>query len=123
MIKTNKVVALVRDFPFAARLAKIAKENGATIQNFDDARRLIASAKESPPTFVVLDWDKCEADAFKVLKEFAGDADLRGVPTVGYLSGGNPFLKKEAERAGCHRVYGKTGFIKGLNDLFLRYTI
>jgi len=70
---------------------------------------------------VVLDWDDCEAEAFKLLSAFSFNESLRRIPTIGYLSQAKRHLKDEAQNAGCHRVYGKTEFTKGIEDLFMRY--
>jgi DNA-binding response OmpR family regulator len=116
------VMGLVADMNFAARIAKTAKQYGMNIHNCDRAEILISHAGKNRPLFVVLDWDGCESEAFKVLKEFAANADLRKVPVVGCLSSSKAGLKPVAEKAGCDRVYFKTEFFRVLSELFIRYT-
>lgn len=115
------MVGLVSKVDLATRLAKVAKEFGLTVRNSDQASTVVRWAKEKAPLFVILDWDGCEAEAFKVLKEFSADADLKKVPRVGCLSQEKFNLKREAEMAGCDRVYLKTEFLRDLKDLFIRY--
>lgn len=115
------VLGLVSQIPFAAKIAQAAKSCRLNVHNFDRASVLIEYAKQHPPVVVILDWDGCQAEAFKVLKEFAACADLKNVPTVGYVSYPNEVLKQEARLAGCHRVYSKSEFIRALEDLLVRY--
>ena len=98
-----------------------AKPCRVSVHNFDNAPALIGQLREKKPFLVILDWDTREADAFKVLKELASNADLKGVVVVGYVSGSRENLKQEAQRAGCHRVYGKTELTRDLEHLLARY--
>lgn len=115
------VLGLVATIDWSTRIAKAAKEFGLTARNSDQGGTIVRWAKETPPVFVILDWDGCEAEAFKVLKEFAANADLKKVPRVGYLSQDKAGMKREAQAAGCDRVYFKTEFLRELKDLFIRY--
>jgi DNA-binding response OmpR family regulator len=115
------ILGLVSTVDLAARIAKTAKDLGLTVHNSDRSEVLLRWAREQSPLFVILDWDGCEAEAFKVLKEFGSDADLKRVPCVGCLSRAKTDLKREAQSAGCDRVYFKTEFFQELKDLFIRY--
>ena len=117
----SNVLGLVSTVDLATRIAKIAKDFGLAVRNSDQAETVVRWAREKIPMFVILDWDGCEAEAFKVLKEFAADADLKKVPRVGCLSHQKFNLKRDAEAAGCDRVYFKTEFLRDLKDLFIRY--
>lgn len=112
--KNGIVYGLLKDIHVATKIAQAAKVANLNTHNFDRAEALMTRAKELKPRLVILDWDACEAEAFKVLKEMNQNADLKGVTNVGYLSGAKPVLMEEARRAGCHRVYQKTEFMKEL---------
>ena len=118
--KGGAVFGLVSNLLVASKIAQSAKHCHLAVHNFDKAAPLIEHAKQKPPILVILDWDGCEAEAFKCLKELASNADLKGVPSVGYLSQ-KTALKEEAQRAGCHRVYPKTEFMRILEELLARY--
>lgn len=105
----------------ATRIAKAAKQCHLDVHNFDNAGALIRHVQEKKPILIILDWDTREAEAFKVLKELGANADLKGVATIGYVSGSRETLKQEAQRAGCHRVYGKTELTRDLEHLLARY--
>lgn len=113
---------LSKDLNVATRLAKSAKVCQVAVHNFDRAENLLGRLKEDRPFLLLLDWDTCEAEAFKVLKEIRTNADFKSVPVLGYLSSGiKNQVREEAVRAGCHRVYTKTDFLKELDLLLARF--
>ncbi len=115
------VYGLVRDLFVATKIAQAAKHCHLAVHNSDKAGTLLAHVKERKPVLVILDWDGCEAEAFKFLKEMNENADLKRVPSVGYLSQAKSPTRDEAQRAGCHRVYTKTEFMHELETLIARY--
>ena len=115
------VYGLVRDLLVATRIAQAAKHCHLAVHNSDKSETLLAHVKERKPVLVILDWDACEAEAFKFLKEMNGNADFKTVPSVGYLSQSKSVTRDEAQRAGCHRVYTKTEFMHELEILIARY--
>ena len=119
--KGRLVFGLVSEIDMASRIAKAARQCHLSVHNFDRAEALIGGAREKAPVLIILDWDKREAEAFKVLNELRSNADLKGVAAVGYVSGSRENLKDEARRAGCLRVYGKTELIRDLEQLLARY--
>jgi hypothetical protein len=116
------VYGLIKDLQVATRIAQAAKHCHIAVHNFDKAEPLLTHAKQHRPLLVMLDWDGCESEAFKVLKEMNENADLKSVPNVGYLSSSKSMVRDEARRAGCHRVYTKTEFMHDLELLIARYT-
>ena len=121
-VKKPMVFGLSSDLNMATRLAKSAKICKASVHNFDRAESLLARLKEDKPFLVLLDWDTREAEAFKVLKEIKTNADFKSVPVLGYLSSGvKNQVREEAVRAGCHRVYTKTDFLKELDLILARF--
>ncbi len=121
VLKGGSVFGLVSDLSMATRIAKAARQCHLAVHNFDHAEALIRHAREKAPVLIILDWDKREAESFKVLKELRSNADVKGVATIGYISGTRENLKDEAQRAGCHRVYGKTELTRDLEQLLARY--
>lgn len=121
VLKGGPVFGLVSEIDMASRIAKAARHCRLPVHNFDQAEALLRGAREKRPVLILLDLEKREAEAFKVLNELRSNADLKGVAAVGYVSGVRESLKDEARRAGCDRVYGKTELIKDLEHLFARY--
>src|SRR5436190_11657756 len=82
--KGGAVLGLVSNILFATKIAQAAKHCHLSVHNFDRAQPLVEHAKEKPPLLVILDWDGCEAEAYKVLKEIQANADLKTVAAIGY---------------------------------------
>ena len=123
-VKTHQsVFALVGDMTVATQIAKCAAGLHVGVRNFDKAERLMAQAVGERPFLVILDLEKCEAEAFRVLKELHENADLKNVPAVGFVTQAKAMVKPEAEKAGCFRVYMKTEFGRELPDLISRYAV
>ena len=119
-VSGGMVYGLVKDILLATKVAQAAKQAHLGVHNFDKAEPLLEHAKTHKPSLVILDWDGCEAEAFKVLKEMNQNADLTDVTNVGYLSGAKTALAEEARRAGCRRVYAKTEFLRQLQMIVAR---
>ncbi|MCM8775561.1 MAG: hypothetical protein NC930_04325 [Candidatus Omnitrophica bacterium] len=117
------VYGLVTDLLVATKLAQMAKQNHLSVHNFDKADRLLETMKTRHPNFIAIDWDTCEAEAYKLLGEVRKDEKMKTIPVVGYVSSQKSAVRKEAEQAGCDRVYLKTEFMRNLADLFVRYAL
>jgi PleD family two-component response regulator len=117
------VFALVADMAAATQIVKCAAALHIAVRNFDKAGKLVAQAAIERPFLVILDFEKCEAEAFRVLNELRNNADLRSVPVVGFVTQAKGMVKPEAEKAGCSRVYMKTEFGRQLPDLIARYAV
>ncbi len=123
-IKTRRgVFALVADMAAATQIVKCATGLHVGVRNFDKAEKLVAQAAIEKPFLVILDLEKREAEAFRALKEFHENVDLKGIPVVGFVTQAKAMVKPEAEKAGCLRVYKKTEFGRELPDLIARYAI
>lgn len=122
--KTQRsVFALVADMATATQIVKCAEGLHIGVRNFDSAEKLVAQAVIERPFLVILDLEKQEAEAFRGLNEFRQNADLKGIPAVGFVTQAKVMVKPEAEKAGCFRVYMKTEFGRELPDLIARYAV
>lgn len=115
------VYGLLRDIAAAGKIAQAAKHCHLEVHNFDRSQGLLEHSRLRRPLLMIVDWDGCEAEGYKVLKEIRQNADLNGVAVIGFVSGQKLALREEAQRAGCHRVYHKTEFMKDLELIMARY--
>jgi DNA-binding NtrC family response regulator len=124
VMKTSRgVFALVADMAAATQIVKCAAGLHIGVRNFDNAEKLVAQAAVEKPFLVILDLEKREAEAFRALNELHKNADLKGVPVVGFVTQAKVMIKPEAEKAGCFRVYMKTEFGRELPNLIARYAV
>ena len=121
--KGGTVFSLLGDVATATRIAKAAKACHLEVHNFDRSEGLKDHFSRKPPVLILIDWDSKEAEAYRLLKEMAKNADFKRVPKVGFVSQTKESLKREAQAAGCDRVYSRTEFMKELNNIFMRYAL
>ena len=122
--KTRRgVFALVKDMAAATQIVKCAAGLHIGVKNFDSPEKLVKQAVAERPFLVILDLEKCEAEAFRTLNEWRKNADLKGIPAVGFVTQAKVMVKPEAEKAGCFRVYMKTEFGRELPNLIARYAV
>ncbi|MBI3307227.1 MAG: hypothetical protein HYZ84_05425 [Candidatus Omnitrophica bacterium] len=115
------IYGLLRDVLMATKIAQSAKHAHLAVHHFDEAAPLLDHVRTKIPSLIILDWDACESEAFKLLKELQQNADFKSVPVVGYVSQSKRATQQEAQRSGCDRVYFKSDFMKHLDDLWVRY--
>jgi CheY-like chemotaxis protein len=123
MIAKRSVYSLVADMAAATLIVKCATALHIGVKNFDKAEKLVTQAAIERPFLIILDFEKCEAEAFRALNELRNNADLRSIPAVGFVTQAKSMVKPEAEKAGCSRVYMKTEFGRQLPDLMARYAV
>ena len=118
-------MALVASMDLAAKIAKSARLHHLDIRTFDKAEKLLTAVLARVPEVVILDFEAREAEAFNFLKALRENAvekaGLKKASVVGLVSNTKREVKNEAERAGCLRVYLKTEFLTGLDEIWLRY--
>jgi len=119
----RSVYALVQDMATAVQIVKAGAGLHVGVRNFDRSEKLVEEALGNRPFLVILDFEKCEAEAFRTLNEMHKNADLKGIPKVGFVTQGKVLVKPEAEKSGCFRVYMKTEFGRELPDLIARYAV
>ncbi|HOW59484.1 MAG TPA: hypothetical protein PLO78_07155 [Candidatus Omnitrophota bacterium] len=123
-IRQEKVIhSLVGDMATATHIVKTSGSLHVAARNFDRAATLLENAGREKPFLVILDFEKCEAEAFQTLNMLRQCADLKSIPVVGFLNQAKGMMKPEAEKAGCFRVYLKTEFCRELPDLIARYAV
>ncbi|MEI7752099.1 MAG: hypothetical protein WCJ71_08425 [Candidatus Omnitrophota bacterium] len=119
----RSVFALVANMAAATQIVKCATGLHVGVRNFDNAEKLAQQAAIERPFLVILDFEKNEAEAFRALNELHKSADLKSIPSVGFVTQEKVMVKPEAEKAGCFRVYMKTEFGRELPDLIARYAL
>lgn len=117
------IFGLISDVQMATRIAKSAKNCHVEVYNSDRAANLAKKSAENQPFLIVLDWDGCEAESFRWLDEMKKNEVLRTVPVIGYCLGARQDLVRVAQKSGCHRVYGKSEFLRDLDLLIARYAV
>lgn len=115
------VAGLLASISIAEKVAKAAKRCGLVSRNSDKSKPLIdLLISDARIVLILIDWDACEAEAYKLLDDLRGRSDQK-YPVAGFVSLSKSALVSEAQRAGCDRVYIKTEFLTDLDSIIARY--
>jgi CheY-like chemotaxis protein len=113
----KRVVAVVDDLFFAAKIRATADALGVAIEFARDADALIASAKQEPPAIVLFDLHAQRIDPFALGARLKSEETLRAVTLVGFFSHVQTELPQRARAAGFDRVMARSMFVKELPAL------
>jgi DNA-binding NarL/FixJ family response regulator len=111
----RRIMAVVPDLFFAAKIAAVAKAAGVTLA-FATAADVQARCAEAPPDLVLLDLHAGPEvpDLIRALK--AGDA-TRTVPLLGFHSHVDIETRKAALEAGIDRAMPRSAFVARLSAI------
>ena len=113
----QRVMAVVDDLFFAAKIRATAESLGVPIEFARDADALIASARGEPPAIVLFDLHAQRLDPFALAARLKADETLHDVPLVGFFSHVQTDLQQRARQAGFDRVLARSMFVKVLPEL------
>jgi len=117
------ILGLLSGVSLAARISKVAHNCHLASHNSDRAELLWKALQQERPVMVLIDWDTCECEGFRLLEMMRGDETLRKLPVMGFVSQKKADLKPLAQRAGCDRVLTKTEFMNQLENLIARCSL
>lgn len=113
----GRVVALVEDLIFQAKLRETARQAGVELAIVLTAEALAAEARRDDTALVVLDLN-ARAAPFEALRRLRDEGISR--PTVGFLSHVQTQLAERARAAGCAEVLPRSKFAAQLADILSR---
>jgi CheY-like chemotaxis protein len=111
----RRVVAVVPDLFFAARIAETARASGVTLETIDAARAL-ERCREAPPDLVILDLHGA-GDPLALARALKADAAARSVRIVGFYSHVDAALRAAALAAGVDEALPRSAFTARLAQL------
>ena len=112
----RKVVAVVPDLFFAAKIGETARQVGAEIDFVRSAAELLLRA-QSKPALIVMDLNAEGLDAVATIGRLKADAVAASLPLVGFVRHEMSALINSARRAGCERVLSRNAFAKHLPEI------
>jgi PleD family two-component response regulator len=110
----KKVLAAVEDLYFIAKINQAAAQAGAEIRYARGADRLLAMARAEQPSLIILDLNAAGCAPLDLLSQLKADAELREIPTLGFVAHVQTELQEQARKAGCDRVLARSTFSRDL---------
>lgn len=116
----RRVLAVVEDIFFAAKIRAAAESLGVEFDRARTAAAAFEKAKASEPSIVFVDLHAAAADPFALAARLKADPQLRGVPLVGFYSHVQTELRDRARQSGFDHVLTRSAFTTGLPSLLQR---
>jgi len=112
----SRVLALVDDLFFQAKIMEVARHAGVELSCFTAAEALVAEAQSEAPGLVIVDLN-ARANALGAIEQLAAG---NSVPVVAFLSHVQVDLAERARRAGCTEVMPRSQFSRDLPVILAR---
>ena len=98
-----------------------AKSTGLNVEILKNTNGLIEALTSSPPSLIIVDLNFKKLIPLAFIGELKSSADLKNVPTLGYLPHVERELKKEAINAGYDFVMPRSRFSRELKQILKEY--
>jgi PleD family two-component response regulator len=110
----RKVLAVVEDLFFVAKINQAAAQAGAEIKYARSRTQGIELARAERPSLIIIDLNAARCAPLELLAQLKADAELQGIPTLGFVSHVQTDLQEQARQAGCDRVVARSTFSRDL---------
>lgn len=118
------ILGLFASIPVAEKVAKAAKRCHLACRNSDRAAAFAELIQgDAKIALVLIDWDSCEVEAYKLLELIQSVERMKKTLVLGFVSQKKSALIGEAQRAGCDRVLTKTEFLSELESIIARCSL
>jgi CheY-like chemotaxis protein len=119
MPTTRKVIAIVTDLMFIAKVQDGVKRAGFEVEFARNASDAIAKAKQ--PEVIILDLNAAGLDAAETIRALKSAPETSGVQLLGFVSHVASDVIRAAQEAGCDRVVARSAFSQNLPELLAGY--
>ena len=117
MQQGDKVIAIVDDMFFAAKINGAANASGRQIERVKSREQLEQVVAANLPPLVLVDLNSERLDPLGVIEFFKSRPELRQVPIVGFVSHVEAELIRRAQDAGCDYVLPRSQFSQRLPEI------
>lgn len=124
MLKTTnrKMMAVVSDLFFTVKINDAAKKAAMQTEFLLEPDNVLARVAEHKPALIILDLNFDAANPLQLIQQLKGDANLKSINLIGYLSHIQADLKQKAQEAGCDMVMAKSAFSQNIQQILKRYS-
>ena len=112
----RRVVAVVPDLFFAAKIGETAKHVGAEVEFARSAEDLLRRAREQP-ALIVLDLNAQGLDTVAAIERLKADGQAAELPMICFVKHEMSELIDSARQAGCEQVLSRNAFAKHLPEI------
>ena len=115
-INQRRVVAVVPDIFFSAKIGETAKHVGAAVEFARSESELLGKTSD-PAALIVVDLNAAGIDTVSMVAKLRAMPALDGTPLIGFVRHEMSELIAAARRAGCDQVLSRNAFSKNLPQI------
>lgn len=112
----RRIVAIVPDLFFSAKITETAKHVGATVEFARSETELLGKTAD-PAALIVLDLNAAGMDTVSIVAKLKALPALADTPCVGFVRHEMSELIAAARQAGCDQVLSRNAFSKNLPQI------
>ena len=117
----SKILALVEDLFFSAKIAEAAKRTGVLVE-FASSEQALAEKLALKPSLIIVDLNLSSVKPLDLIARLKGDPELNQASILGFVSHVQSELKLQAQKAGCDNVLARSSFSQNLPQVLKRYS-
>ena len=119
--ENKKILALVGDLLFTVKITDAAKRSGMLVEYVKTDEDFLAKATELP-RLAIIDLNINTAQPVKLIEKMKGDAGLKSISILGFVSHIQGDLKVMAQEAGADVVMARSAFSQNLPQILKRHS-
>ena len=120
MPNKKKIVAILSDLMFIAKIQEAAKRVGLEAVFVKTEQDALEKAKDNPAV-IILDLNANNLEPLDVIEKLKADGATSKISLVGYVSHVQVELKMAAQQKGCDVVLARSAFSQNLPTILRRY--
>lgn len=113
----RRVIALVDDMFFAAKIRETARALGIELQIARTIDAVLEAAGAEPSSLIIADLHASCCDPFTLAERLKADERLKTIPLLGFFSHVQTALQQQAAHAGYDRILPRSSFSKNLPQI------
>jgi PleD family two-component response regulator len=119
-MQKKKILAVVDDLLFTVKINDAAKRIGLDVEFLKNEKDVLDKAHEKP-MLVILDLNANSMNPVHMIEKLKGNADLKGISIIGFVSHVQGELKQKAQDAGANMVMARSAFSQNLQQILRRH--
>jgi CheY-like chemotaxis protein len=120
MPNKKKIVAILSDLMFIAKIQEAAKRVGLEAVFVKTEQDALEKAKDNPAV-IILDLNANNLEPLDVIEKLKANGATSKISVVGYVSHVQADLKMAAQQKGCDVVLARSAFSQNLPTILRRY--
>lgn len=112
-----KVLALLDNLFFAAKINQAAAQFGVQIIYAKSADKALQLAHSAAPRLVLVDLDAANCAPLQLISQLKAGQQTAAIPIIGFVAHINVDIQTEARQAGCDRIMARSAFDRNLSTL------